>query len=209
MVTRKNLKPGVEEEENNDNGTEAVNLEISNAKQVLFMFSFKNPKDIPWNLRNEGDDSVDYVKRREEEILEVGSDSIEVQRPTVSGAKGVIDTGFEMEKFPYCEGGLTVFYQLLDSGWKVDDAHYKVKKSQQGIESGKGKKKYQVVVSLSREGKEVKLSDATCEGILRLLRMTWAVHVWDNRHLSKGNVVLNFPLCRGIKSFPKHVFVLK
>ena len=96
----------------------------------------------------------------------------------------------------------------MNDGWKVDDAHWKVKKSQQGIKSGKGRKKYQVVISFSREGEEAKLDNVTCKGILRLLHMTWAVHAWDNRHLPQKNVVLNFPLCRGFKVDPKHVFVL-
>ncbi|MCK4525242.1 MAG: hypothetical protein KAU07_02305 [Candidatus Andersenbacteria bacterium] len=194
-----------------DKTPEYVNLENSNAEQVLFMFSLPHFRDVPYGLREEEDDSADYMRHRADEVAKGGMDidHIEVQRPIGSDTKEiVVDTGFEMAEFPYCEGGITVFNQFLNKGWKVDDAHWKVKKSQQGIKSGKGRKKYQVVISLSREGKEAKLSDATCKGILRLLHMTWAVHAWDNRHLPQKNVVLNFPLCRGFKVNPKHVFVL-
>lgn len=211
MVERKKLKSGIEKEKKGENKPEIVKLEISGAKQILFMFSFMNPRNIPFNLKKEEDDSEGYVVRRANEVLGGGinPDSIEMQRPTTSNTKeAVIDTGFEMAKFTHCEGGISVFNQLLDKGWVVADAHYKIKKSQQAIKAGSGHTKYQVVVSLLQEGKEAKLDDITCKGILRLMRMTWAVHAWDNRHLPKKNVVLNFPFCCGPIE-PANKFVLQ
>lgn len=211
MVEIRKLESKVEKGGKGRNSTETVKLETSGAKQILFMFSFMNPKNIPFNLRKEDDDSASYIARRAKETIEGGisPDRIEVQRPTTSNIKeAVIDTGFEMAKFTHCEGGISVFNQLLDKGWIVADAHYKIKKSQQALTTGKGHIKYQVVVSLLKEGEEAKLDDITCKGILRLLRMTWAVHAWDNRHLSKKNVVLNFPLCRGPTEPAQCKFVL-
>ena len=212
---RRYLNKGVRDEEAENEKAkedpELVNLEISDAKQILFMFSFTNSKHVPYNLRRKEDDSADYIKHRAEEVLEVGinPEDIEVQRPTVPDIKeAVVDTGFKMGSFTHCEGGETVFWELMREDWKVNDAHWKVKESQQGIKLGKGRKKYQVVVSL-RKGKEAELDDITCEGILRLMRMTWAVHAWDNRELPQNNVVLNFPLCHKVGTLPQHVFVLQ
>lgn len=216
MKERRKLQSKVIEASNEEKGksaieAEAVKLEIRGAKQILFMYSFMNPENIPFNLRKEEDDSESYMLRRAKEVLEgeIDPDRIEVQRPANPSIKEpVTDTGFEMAKYTHCEGGITVFNQLLEKGWIVTDAHWKIKKSQQAIKSGNGHTKYQVVISLSQEGEEAKLDDITCKGILRLMRMTWAVHAWDNRHLSKKNVVLNFPRCQGTTP-PANKFVLK
>lgn len=212
MIIRRNLKEGVEVEEVEEikeepvQKSKKVKLEISNARQILFKFSFRNYLDVPKNLRSEEANSDDYIKNRAKEVLEAGinPEDIEVQRPT----RAVPDTGFIMERLTHCEGGETIFWQLLKKGWKVIDSHWKVQESQESIELGKGDKKYQVFISLSQEGEEAELDDITCKGILRLMRMTWAVSAWDNRELSQNNIVLNFPLCRGKKP-AKQVFVLK
>ncbi|MCK4592675.1 hypothetical protein KAT63_04545 [Candidatus Parcubacteria bacterium] len=212
---RRNLRKKVEVEEAERKKAETkpvqkleeVNLEISHAKDILFQFSFYSSALLPRGLRIEKSDTEGYSGRREKEkenILEMGI------KPEVQRSSAVPDTGYSMGRYEKCEGGETVFFALLNSGWKVVDSHYKVKEeSQESIESGKGRKKNQVFISLSKEGEEANLDDITCRDILRLMRMVWAGNLWDNTHLPQENVVLNFPKLHKKGTTPEQVFVLK
>ena len=184
---------------------EKVKLETSNTACILFQFSFFSLSLLPRNLRMEVSGAESYSEKRREEKEDLFKMGI---KPEVQRSSTVPDTGYQMGRYSHCEGGETVFWQLLKNGWKVVDAHKKVQESQESRESGKGREKYQVFILLSKEEKEAKLDDVTCNDILRLMRMTWASNLWDNRHLPQGNIVLNFPLLRKKGTIPKHVLVL-
>lgn len=176
-------------------------LEISGAKQLLIIFSFVNQGNVPFGLREEKDDSAEYNIRRVKEVIGTG---IAVEEPR----KGIMDTGFSMGEYPKCEGGITLFNQLLKKGWKITDAHWKKQQSQGGKQKNNNHIKCKVVISLSPEGERLKLEEKTFKGIIRLMYQIWAVHAWDNRHLVQRNVVLNFPFLHPAGTTPEDKFVL-
>lgn len=200
MVTLRKLPSQIGKEKEENKKTEENMLSIGGAKQVLIMFSFMNQENVPFGLREEIDDSVEYNIRRVKETI---GTRIVTEEPR----KGIIDTGYPMGDYQKCEGGITVFNQLLKKGWKITDAHYKKQQSQGGKQKGSNHIKYKVIVSMSQEGERLKLEDKTFKGIIRLMYRIWAGYAWDNRHLPQKNVVLNFPFQHpaGMKAEDKFV----
>jgi len=186
MPERRKLESQIGKEKVEEKKTNGNKLELRGAKQLLIMFSFMNQGNVPFGLREEKDDSAEYNIRRVKEVIGTG---IAVEEPR----KSIMDTGYPMGDHQKCEGGITLFNQLLKEGWKITDAHYKKQQSQGGKQKGSDHIKYKVIVALSPDGERMILEEKTFKGIIRLMYMTWAVHAWDNRHLPQKNVVLNFP----------------
>lgn len=167
-------------------------IDPGNIKTIMLNWSFTDSRQVPWNLpekENGKKEECGYVARRITEVLQSGGgiapEAIETQRANI------MDTGIHLLEAKHCEGGLTLVNQLLGNDWKITDAWFSKRESEQSKTEQKGHTKFRVRLFLSREGQEMKLKETTCKGIERLLRDTWIVHIWDNRKVNNG-ITVNF-----------------
>ncbi|MCD6094356.1 hypothetical protein J7J39_00370 [bacterium] len=170
---------------------------IEKAESVMFVWTFTSPKWLPFGLpkREYGDEQ--YTIRRVSEILQKGGGidekAISEQRP------GILDTGRHIAELKKCQGGIFLFNQLIKQGWKIADAHWEYRLTEEQKRKGRGEpKKYRVKLELSKTAKTNRelreLDEITLKGLKRLLFQTWGfAHVWDNRK-SNQNFVFSFGL---------------
>ncbi len=201
------LNSGVEtiekmKEEPRNKETRVYELDPGNAKTIMFSWSFTDFRQVPWELpeKNNGIKKAgnDYTTKRISEVMQSGGgiepETVEKQRP------GVMDTGKHLLEAKHCEGGLNLYNQLLENGWKITDAWFSRRESEQSKAEQKGHTKFRVQLFLSYEGKEAKLEDVTLRGLKRLLGATWIVHIWDNRRVNNG-ITVNFTFCQKATPF--------
>lgn len=164
-------------------------LDISNANNIMFAWSFTNFHLVPINLsqKRKKTGEKNYRQKRTEEILE-GKCTIEKAKKQ---RDGILDSGSHVLEAFRCQGGLNLFNRLVKQGYMITDAWFSQGESEESKARGKGHKKFRVRLFLSREGKEMKLEDETIEGLEFLMNSTWIAHVWNNTMVNQG-ITINF-----------------
>lgn len=163
--------------------------EVKDADVIHISWSFTNPRDIPYGLEERRWDPIEYGTARLQEVLQKGGglsqEQIMKQRP------GIMDTGEHLREIKHCQGGVKLIAQLLSREWKVADAWWELRESEQSKVNKKGHKKFRVHLVFIRKGEEKKLKDITIKGIHRLRVATWICHPWDDTRINK-TVTVNF-----------------
>lgn len=169
----------------NDKDTK-VELNIEKIGTVMLSWSFMNFERVPNKLREEYI-CKDYKEKRMDEANAGKRDikDLMVQRP------GIMDSGKHIFESSQTQGGLNVFNQFVQKGYKIVNAWFSQGESQGGRLMKKGHKKYKVCLILSRTGEGIYLDDETVEGLEDLMNSTWAVHVWDNTAVNNG-ITINY-----------------
>ncbi len=166
---------------------------IEKAESVMFVWTFTSPKWLPFGLpkREYGDEQ--YTIARLKEVWRSGG-GISEEALTKQRA-GILDTGKHIAELKECQGGLFLFEQLIKQGWKISNAYWEHRLTEQDKAKGKkDRRKYRVKLELSKTPKvNSEVSDTTLKGLKRLLFQTWGfAHVWDNTKTSNRNFVISF-----------------
>ena len=178
------------------------------AEAVMFVWTFSRQEEIPFGLPKREYSNEQYTIARLNEVWRSGGgiseEALSKQRP------GILDTGKHIIELRECQGGLFLFNQMIKQGWKISNAYWEERLTEQDKAKGKGEKKCRVKLELSKTTKSNEelngIKEITVKGLKRLLSQTWRFcHVWDNRKVNK-NFVLSFG--GGATQQPRVVIVL-
>ena len=183
-------------------------LRINNVKGIMFVWSFTSRYRVPFGIEKREFRQDEYTVRRVQEILQKGG-GVKDEETLMKQRPGIIDTGVHLAELKYCEGGDTVFEELITKGWKISDLWYEIRESEDSKIKGKKHKKFRVKLILSREGKELELSEVSKRDLKKLLRGTWITHIWDNTKTIHQGFTLSYTfLQKHIRATAKIILVL-
>jgi len=156
---------------------------VEKAEAVILVWSFTNPNKLPcWVPQRKYQPEQYFVRRVNEAlILRASEENITRERGPM-----ILDTGRHLVELKFCEGGYTIYNELVRQGWKIYDLWWEKRESEESKVKRKGRIKIRVNMVLSRKKprKEIKPP-------LNLLKSCWMAHVWDNL-IPKKNFVIHF-----------------
>ena len=168
--------------------------DLGKAQSVMIVWTVSAKSEIPFGLEYQEYEEGRYTTERVGDVLEKGGG---ISEEEISKQRhGIMDTGREIAEVKQCQGGILLYNKLIGQGWKISDAHWEHRLTEQDKAKGKGQpKKYRVKLELSKTVKVNggKLNETALKGLMRLLRQTWGFcHVWDNTKVRSQNFVFSF-----------------